>query len=81
MQMFYYSIYKQKAFLRYEQFDEISHYYGVFQLQDLIIKFTFSEKATKIEKKFHHQFDSNVKSTVKISSIFVVFFENTNFTV
>ena len=27
MQMFYCSIYKQKAFLRYEQFDEISHYW------------------------------------------------------
>ena len=27
MQMFYCSIYKKKAFLRYEQFDEISHYW------------------------------------------------------
>ena len=36
----------------------------------------FSKKATKIEKKFHCQFDTylvNVKSTVKIWSIFVAF--------
>ena len=38
------------------------------------VKFTFSEKATKIDKIF------TVKSTVKIWAIFVAFLENMNFT-
>ena len=43
------------------------------------LKFMSSKKATKIEKNLHRQFDSylvNVKSTVKIWSIFVAFLEN-----
>ena len=41
----------------------------------------FSKKATKIEKNLHRRFDTycNVKSMVKISSIFVAFLENMNF--
>ena len=48
----------------------------------LFIKFIFSKKATKIEKHLHCRFDTylvNVKSTVKIWSIFVAFLENMNF--
>ena len=46
------------------------------------LKFMFSKKATKIEKNLHRRFDTylvNVKSTVKIWSIFVAFLENVNF--
>ena len=43
-------------------------------ISDTYVKFTFSEKATKIDKIF------TVKSMVKISSIFVAFLENMNFT-
>ena len=42
----------------------------------------FSKKATKIEKNLHHRFDTylvNVKTTMKILSIFVAFLENMNF--
>ena len=49
-----------------------------------MLKFMFSKKATKIEKNLHRPFDTylvNVKSTVKIWSIFVAFLENMNFTV
>ena len=49
----------------------------------MLLKFVFSKKATKFEKNIHHRFDTyrlhTVKSTLKISSIFVAFFENTNF--
>ena len=44
----------------------------------------FSKKATKNLKNLHRQFDTylvNVKSTVKILSIFVAFLENMNFTI
>ena len=44
----------------------------------------FSKKATKIEKNLHHGFETslvNIKSTVKILSIFVAFLENMNFKV
>ena len=46
-----------------------------------MLKFTFSEKATKIVKSSVPiwQYVVNVKSTVKISSIFVAFLENKNF--
>jgi hypothetical protein len=43
----------------------------------------FSKKATKIEKNLYHRFDTylvNVKSTVKIWSIFVAYLESMNFT-
>ena len=50
----------------------------------LQLKFTFSEKATKIDKNLHSQFDSTyvvtVKSTVKILSILVAFLKTMNFT-
>ena len=42
----------------------------------------FSKKATKIEKNLHRWFETylvNVKSTVKIWSIFVAFLENMKF--
>ena len=42
----------------------------------------FSKKTTKIEKNLHQQFDTylvNVKSKVKIWSIYVAFLENMNF--
>ena len=45
------------------------------------VKFMFSKKATKIDKsspKIWHLLH-NVKSTVKISSIFAAFLENMNF--
>ena len=46
------------------------------------VKFLFSKKATKIDEIFT-SFDIKyvviVKSTVKISSFFVAFLENTNF--
>ena len=47
----------------------------------LKVKFMFSKKATKIEEIFTVNLTSckKVKSTVKISSIFVAFLENTNF--
>ena len=41
-----------------------------------IVKFMFSKKATKIDETL-----LNVKSTVKILSIFVAFLENMNFTI
>ena len=40
----------------------------------MLLKFTFAEKAIKIDKIF------TVDLTVKISSIFVAFSENMNFT-
>ena len=44
------------------------------------LKLIFSEKATKIDKIFTvHYLLNSVKSTVKISSIFVAFLENMNF--
>ena len=46
------------------------------------LKLMFSKKATKIEKNLHLRFDTylvNVKSMVKIWSIFVAFLENVNF--
>ena len=52
----------------------------IFQL----VKFTFSDKATKIDKIFTINltvcYVVTVKSTVKIPSIFVAFLENMNFT-
>ena len=60
-------------------------YYTFFMIKTnfhLKIKFMFSKKATKIEKNLHRQFDTylvNVKSTVKIWSIFVAFLDNMNF--
>ena len=47
----------------------------------MFIKFIFSKKATKIDKIFTVDltFTTSDKSTVKISSIFVVFLENMNF--
>ena len=49
----------------------------------LLVKFMFSKKATKIEKIFTVnltlKYLVNVKSTVKIWSIFVAFLENMNF--
>ena len=45
----------------------------------LILKFVFSKKATKIDEIFTINFVVFVKSTVKISSIFVAFLENMNF--
>jgi hypothetical protein len=47
-----------------------------------IEKFMFSKKATKIDEIFTVYLklcSMEVKSTVKISSIFVAFLENTNF--
>ena len=43
--------------------------------RDTILKFLFSKTATKIDEIF----SVDVKSTVKISSIFVAFLENINF--
>ena len=40
-----------------------------------------SKKATKIDETFTVDYVVSVKSTVKISSIFVAFLENTNFTI
>ena len=43
----------------------------------------FSKKATEIEKNLYRQFDTylvNVKSTLKIWSVFVAFLEKKNFT-
>ena len=40
----------------------------------------FSKKATKIDKIFIVEYVVSVKQTVKISSLFVAFLENTNFT-
>ena len=54
----------------------------ILQGRYIYLKFMFSKKATKIEKNIHRQFDTylvNVKSTVKIWSIFVAFLENMNF--
>ena len=57
--------------------------YGLKLLRNILIKFMFSKKAIKIDKNLHRRFDItyvvSVKSTVKISSIFVAFLENTNF--
>ena len=50
----------------------------------IVIKFMFSKKVTKIEKNLHRPFDTysvNIKSTVKIWSIFVAFLEKLNFKV
>ena len=49
-----------------------------------MIKFVFSKKATKIDEIFVvdltlTKYVHNVKSTVKISLIFVAFLENLNF--
>ena len=47
------------------------------------LKYMFSKRVTKIEKNVQHGFDTyleNVKSMVKIFSIFVAFLENMNFT-
>ena len=47
-----------------------------------MVKFMFSKKATKIDEIFTVDLTltiHNVKSTVKISSIFVAFLENMNF--
>ena len=44
--------------------------------RDTILKFLFSKTATKIDEIF----SVDVKSTVKISSIFVAFLKNINFT-
>ena len=43
------------------------------------LKFKFSKKATKIDEIFTVDLLHSVKSTVKISSIFVAFLENMNF--
>ena len=45
-----------------------------------MLKFMFSKKATKIDEIFTVDYVVSVKSTGKISSIFVAFLENTNFT-
>ena len=48
-----------------------------------MLKFMFSKKATKIDEIFIAiwPYVASVKSPVKISSIFVAFLENTNFTI
>ena len=46
----------------------------------MLLKFVFSKKATKFEKLYIVDLLHTVKSTVKISSIFVAFIENMNFT-
>ena len=43
------------------------------------LKFMFSRKATKIDEMSIWRYVGNVKSTVKIVSIFVAFSENMNF--
>ena len=56
------------------------------QFLQLLLKFIFSKKATKIDEIFSVDLMLpmsnvvNVKSMVKISSIFVAFLENMNFT-
>ena len=56
----------------------------ILEIQCRCVKFTFSEKATKIDKIFTINltvcYVVTVKSTVKIPSIFVAFLENMNFT-
>ena len=46
-----------------------------------MVKFKFSKKATEIDKIFPSiwRYVVSVKSTVKISSIFLAFLENMNF--
>ena len=51
------------------------------RLKNVLIKFVFSKKATKMKKSSQsiwHLLHKD-KSTVKISSIFVAFLENMNF--
>ena len=43
------------------------------------LKFVFSKKATKIDEIFTVNLTLTVKSTVKISSIFLAFLDNMNF--
>ena len=45
-----------------------------------VLKFIPSKKAKKIDKTFTDDLKLSVKSTVKISSIFVAFLDYTNFT-
>ena len=47
---------------------------------EITVKFAFSKKATKIVEIFTTNLTHNVKSLVNISSIFVAFLENMNFT-
>ena len=53
-----------------------------FPYLEISVKFGFSKKATKIKKSSPSIWHllHNVKSTVKISSIFAAFLENMNFT-
>ena len=44
------------------------------------LKFVFSKKATKIDEIFTVDLTHNVRLTVKISTTFVAFLENMNFT-
>ena len=52
----------------------------VFDVKYYILKFMFSKKATKIDEIFTVDLTLCVKLVLKISSIFVVFLENMNFT-
>ena len=46
---------------------------------NIVLKFMFSKKATKIDKIFTVDLTHNIKSMVKIFSNFVAFLENMNF--